>query len=187
MQQIRGLIWFKGKSLEEVKSGFDEFRLDSVELEFFKSLVMDDRKISQPGVLITGLVDDKYSSKDVVNLFREGAGLENGIKECDVSIESEDAMKSLLNGKLRGGYIGIIINPPYELEKVYALASKIGESLKAKDVFVRAVESVKKKPLVCMDFIIPGEPEKVCNKAKGIVSSEGLSTGKIIMLSLEGS
>lgn len=186
MQQVRGFIWFEDKEFDDVKSVFDGFSLDSVELTFFKSLTMDDSKISQPGVFITGRVDDRYSSKDVVNLFRERVGLEKGLKGCDVSIESEDTMKSLARGNLKGNYIGIRIEPPYDLERVYALASRIADSIKAHDVFVRTVESRDDKPLVCIDLITQQEPEITGNETEQLVSSDGLKTGKLALISLTG-
>ncbi len=87
MQQIRGFIWFEDRGFDDVRPGFKDFGLDSVGQALFKSITMGDSKISQPGVFITGRVDNKYSSKDVVNLFRERIGLERGLKGCDVSIE----------------------------------------------------------------------------------------------------
>lgn len=186
MQQIRGFIWFENKGFDDVRSEFKDFSLDSVELALFKSITMGDSKISQPGVFITGRVDDGYSSKDVVNLFRERIGLERGLKGCDVSIESEDTMKSMVKGTPKGNYIGIMINPPYDLENIYALASRIADSIKAHDIFVRTIESRDDKPLVCIDLITHQEPERAGDEAGQLVSSEGMKTEKLTLISLTG-
>ncbi len=95
-------------------------------------------------------------------------------------------MKSLVKGTPKGNHIGIRINPPYDLEKVYALASRIADSIRAHDAFVRTVESRDDKPLVCIDLIAQQEPERAGDEAGQLVSSEGMKTWKLALISLTG-
>ncbi len=179
MQKVRGFVYFEEKTIDEVKSAFDGFKLDNIELAFFGSLSRYGQQISSPGVFITRSVDDSYSSKDVVSILRKQMGLEEELKGCDVSIESEDTLKSLAKGARKGEYIGIRIKPPHELNKIYDISSRVGKLIDAQGIFVRTVESVKEgNALVCMDLITEDDFEEKRKEAEDIISSEGLNLGK---------
>jgi hypothetical protein len=186
MQQARGYVYFEGKTPDEVRSAFGGFKLDSLELAFFDSLLRGNDRISEPGVFIAGQVDDRYSSADVVNLFRRQLGLEEGAGGCDISIESEDTLKSLVRGSLEGNYIGIRISPPHELNRVYALASGIADLIKAHDAFVRTVESKGGRPLACIELITKEGFGKYRAEVEQGISSGGLTLERYTLISLKG-
>lgn len=179
MQQIRGFVYFEEKTIDEVKSAFKDFELDKAEFAFFSSLSRYGQEISSPGIFITGSVDGSYSSGDIVNILRKQIGLEEELKGCDVSIESEDTLKPLAKGALKGNYIGIRIKQPYELVNIYDIASKADKVFNACDIFVRTVESEEKeKPLVCIELITEEDFFKYKTEFEKIISSEGLQVGK---------
>ena len=95
----------------------------------------------EAGVFIDGQVDEKYSSQDIVNILRKQLGLEKKYHICDVSIESEDTLKSITSGELEGQYIEIKIKSSYELNQIYTLTSKITTITESSNTFVRTVES----------------------------------------------
>lgn len=185
MQSVRGFIYFEGKSFGGVKSSFNNFKLDSSKFYFFKSLFRYDLEISEAGVFIDGNVDDKYSSYDIVNIFRKQVDLEEKSRGCDVSIESEDTLKLINDGSLKGNYTGIRIKPPYELNQIYDLASRIGKITNASNIFVRTVESEDDKPLICIDLITQNEFANYKNQAEQLIKTEKLTLGKYTMIKLQ--
>ncbi len=178
MQKIRGFVYFEGKNIGDVKSAFKDFTFDDTELAFFSSLLRYGHEISSPGVFITGNVGDSHSSEDIINSLRKQMDLKEELKGCDVSIESEDTLKSLTHGALKGNYIGIRIRPPYGLDKIYNLTSNIGKLINAHDIFVRTVELEEVKPIVCIDLITEAGFEEKRKDVEDILSSEGLILGK---------
>lgn len=185
MQKIRGFIHFENKSFEDVKSVFKTFELDSLHLGFFRSLERMSRKILEPGVFLSGEVKDSYSSKDIVNFFREEMSLKENLRGCDVSIESEDTIKPLIEGEISGKYIGIRIEPPYKIEDIYELGKRIGDLIEAHDILVRTVEKENNYPLVCIDLLTKDDFEKYKGKIEEHISSKGLKIKGYTLLSLE--
>ncbi|MBR9676662.1 hypothetical protein GOV04_00785 [Candidatus Woesearchaeota archaeon] len=185
MQSIRGFIYFKDKTYDEVLTTFEDFQLDSVKLAFFKSLNHYGTKILQPGVFISGTVKKEHSSKDIVNIFRAQAGLEEKTEACDVSIESEDTIKELQQGPLKGHYTGLRILPPYTVEHIFELSKLISKTINAHNVLVRSVESELDEPSICIDLITKEEFEQNRTQVEKILSSAGLNIGKYIFLTLE--
>ncbi|MCK4928068.1 MAG: hypothetical protein KAS11_06335 [Candidatus Aenigmarchaeota archaeon] len=184
MQQIHGLLYFEGKTLEEVKSIFDKFIFDNIKYAYFDSLTRYDNKISAPGIFLTGEVKDTYSSKKIIEIFREQMDLGTELKGCDISIASEDTLKPLKNENLKGNYTGIRIKPPYDLEKIYNLASRIGTLTDAEDIFIRTVEPDEEgRPLVCIDLITKQNFDNYKDKIEEIISTEKLKLGKYTSLS----
>ncbi len=185
MQKIRGFVYFEGKTFDEVNSSFTNFHLDNVELGFFRSLFRYNKNILESGVFIDGNVDDKYSSKDIVNLFRKQVDLEEKLRGCDVSIESEDALEIVKKGDLKGNYIGIRIKPPYQLEQIKDLAYQIGEPTNASNIFVRTVESENENPLVCIDLIIQNSYENHKQQVEQLITDNKFTLGKYSYMKLE--
>ncbi len=185
MQKVRGFIYFEGKSLEAIKSVLSSFKFDEAKFAFFNSLFRYDKDILEAGVFIDGQVDEKYSSQDIVNILRKQLGLEEKYHGCDVSIESEDTLKSITSGDLEGQYIGIRIKPPYELNQIYKLASKIATIIESSNTFVRTVESKNNGPLVCIDLITQKNYQEFKNQIEDIINSNNLNLGKYIFIKLE--
>ncbi len=184
MQQIRGLIYFEGKTPDEVKSVFDRFEFDKLRYAYFDSLTRYDNKISAPGIFLTGEVEKTDSSKDIVEIFRKKMDISTELKGCDISIASEDTLKHLKEGNLEGSYIGIRIEHPYKLEKIYDLASRIEILTDAKDIFVRTVEPDEEgRPLVCIDLITGQNFDDHKEEIEEMISTEKLKLGKYTSLS----
>ena len=183
MQKIRGIIYFEGKTIEDVKFAFDNLKLDETKISYFCSIKRYDENISTPGVFLSGIVNDDYASKDIVELFRKQIGLDTTLKGCDVSIESEDTIELLKDGNLKGNYIGIRIEPPYVFETICTLASDIGSLVCAKNILVRTVEKNEKEPLICIDLIAYENFEKYKNTIEDIITSKNLKIGKYTTLS----
>lgn len=184
MQQIRGLIYFEGKTLDEVKSAFDRLEFDELQRAYFDSLTRYSNKISAPGLFLTGEVESTRSSKDIVEIFRKKIDLSTELKGCDVSIACEDTLNYLKKGNLEGNYIGIRIRHPYDLEKIYDLASRIGTLTNAEDIFVRTVEPDEEgRRIVCIDLITRQDFEDYKDKIEETISTEKLRLGKYTSLS----
>ncbi len=185
MQKVRGFVYFEKNSLKEIKSILGSFKFDKVKFSFFNSLFRYDRNISEVGVFIDGKVSEEYSSQDIVNIFRKQVGLEEKSRGCDLSIESEDTLKSITSGDLTGQYIGIRIKPPYELNQIYKLASKIETIVESSNTFVRTVESKNNEPSVCIDLITQKNYQKYKNQNEDIINSNNLNLGKYTFIKLE--
>lgn len=178
LQNIRGFVYFENKDLEEVKNVFSGFRLDNLNYAFFSGLNRYGEKISFGGIFLSGMIDKKYSSADVINLLRKKMGLGEEIRYCDVSIENEDFMKYILKGELKGDYIGIRIFPPYQHSRIEEVASEIGKITNDTDIFIRGVESENNKPKICIDIITDSNSEDVRRKVESIISSKNLKLGE---------
>ena len=178
MQQVRGFIHFKNKTIGEVKATFKDVKIGIIDIAFFKSLLRNQNRTGEAGIFITGKVDDKYSSTDIVSLLRGSFGLEKKAKGCDISIESEDILKQIIKGQLRGNYIGIRIKPDYKLDEVYKLAKQLGGLISACDIFVRTVESEEDKPSVCIDLITNYKFDDFKEGVEKIITSNNLTLGK---------
>lgn len=184
LQSIRGFVYFENKNFEEVKRIFSGFELDDLDYTFFSGLNRYGEKINFGGIFLSGMIDKKYSSADIINLLRKKMGLGEEIRCCDVSIENEDFMKSILKGELRGNYIGIRIFPPYNYKMIEKVASEIGEITKAKDIFLRGVESENSKPKICIDIITDSNFKEVKEKTEDIISSKDLRIGEYTSIKL---
>lgn len=178
LQSIRGFVYFENKDLGEVKNVFSGFELDDLDYTFFSSLNRYGEEINFGGIFLSGMVDKKYSSTSIISLLRKKVGLNEEIRCCDVSIENEEFMKSILNGELKGNYIGIRIFPPYDHKIVEEVASEIGGIANAKDIFLRGVEPDNSKPKICIDIITDYNFEDIKEKVEGIISSKNLRLGE---------
>jgi hypothetical protein len=178
MQRVRGFIHFKNKTVDEVKATFKDAKIGIIDMAFFKSLSRNQNRIEETGIFITGKVDNKYSSADIVSLLRRSFGLKEKVEGCDISIESEDILRPITKGQLRGNYIGIRIKPDYKLDEVYKLAEQLGGLISACDIFVRTVESEEDKPLVCIDLITNYKFDDFKDEIEKIITANNLTLGK---------
>ncbi len=184
MQEVRGLIYFENKTVDDIKEVFDKFKLDNIKYSYFSSLSRHGKDIPSPGLFLTGDVKDTYSSKDIVGLLRKKIGLSTDLNGCDISIENEDTLKQIIKGNPAKNYIGIRINAPYNIENIYALATEIGEITSATDIFVRTVESDdNERPIICIDLITDEIFEKHKTEVEKLIISKNLSLGKYTYLS----
>jgi len=177
MQEIRGFVFFEGKNQEEIRRGFNGFKLDSLKYSLFDSFPRNGSYSEDSGIFIYGEVDEKYTSADITNILRRHIGMEESRFEekklingkthytpvsgiCDVSIAREDNIMNQIkanNGKrIEGNYFGIRIKPPLSLPEVEEKAKNLGMSIGAKDVYLRGVEideEVKELPKVCIEMV----------------------------------
>lgn len=175
MQEVRGFVFFEGKNQEEIKRGFNGFKLDSLKYSLFGNFLRNNRYSKDSGIFIYGEVDEKYSSKDIIKILRGHIGLEEPeFREkrinsrthytpisvaCDVSIAREDVMNQIKanNGKrIEGNYFGIRARPPVSLPEVEKTAKNLGMLTESKDVYLRGVEideEVKELPKVCIEMV----------------------------------
>jgi len=181
---IRGLIYFENKTVDELKNSFSTFKLDNTKYSYFNNLSRYGKSISAPGIFLTGEVIDTYLSKDIVGLFRKHMDLDSDLKGCDISIECEDTLKQIIKGNHAKNYIGIRIESPYDIEKIYEVAREIGEMTYSVDVFVRTVElDDNKKPIICIDLFTDEIFEKHKTEVETIITSKNLRLGKYTLLS----
>lgn len=96
-QLARGLIYFEGKSLEDVKRVFLNFKFDEAQFLFFDKININQETLSMAGVFLNGGINEKYTSENVVRLFRKLMGLGTEKKNCDISVEREDEVEPLDN------------------------------------------------------------------------------------------
>lgn len=185
MQQVRGFVYFEEIGYDEMKSSFDDFRLGSLRFAFFKSLNRHGNEISNPGIFFSGETDDALSSADIVNAFRERAGLRGDMVKYDVSVESEDRMEHLKKGGLKGNYTSIRIRPPYDPGRLSGLAGKIGMSAKALDIYLRTAERENGMPVACIDIITKSDYNESRRGVESIVSSGELKLGYYTFITLE--
>ena len=179
MQEVRGFVFFEGKSQEEIRRGFNGFKLDSLKYSFFDNFLRDNSSSRDLGIFIYGEVDENYSSADIIRILRRHMGMEEPeFKEtrvngkihytpisvaCDVSISREDNIMKRIksdNGRIKGNYFGIRIKPPLSLPEVEEKAKNLGISIGAKDVYLRSVEIdettkklPKELPKLCVEFV----------------------------------
>ncbi len=153
MQKIRGFIYFENKTLSDVKLAFGNFRFDQATFAYFTSLYKSGQTINCPGVFITGKVNLKYTSVNVVGLLRKLMNLEGEIKNYDLSIENESPIGAIKTGRVYGEYIGIRIAPPYTQDNVKSIAGKIAKLISAHDVWIREVGPGDKEPALCIDLV----------------------------------
>lgn len=184
MHKVRGLIYFEGKSLEEITLAISTFKFNKTNFAFFNSLFRNNKNISKAGIFINGQVNKKYSSQDIVNIFKERVGLKKKTQNCDISIEPEDTLKLIIDGKIEGQYVGIRIEPPYKLNQIYKLASKIGKIVKSSNILVRTVESKNNEPLVSIDLITQKNYEEYRNQIENLINSNNLKLGKYTFFKL---
>jgi hypothetical protein len=195
MQDVRGFVFFEGKSIEEIKSKFNGFKLDCLKYSFFDNFLRDNSHSKDSGIFIYGEVDEKYSSKDIITILRRHIGLgEPEFKEkrvnskihytpisfaCDVSVAGEDVMKRIKssNERINGNYFGIRIKPPLSLPEVEERAKNLGISTEADDVYLRGVEIdetikdlPKELPKLCVEIVTGIAYEKA---KKGIEEAFG--------------
>ncbi|PLX20436.1 hypothetical protein C0584_05860 [Candidatus Parcubacteria bacterium] len=94
-QLARGVIYFENKKKEEVVDVFNNFRFDEAGFKIFEKITINNTTLETPGVFINGEINEKYTSDNVVRLFRKLMKLEVENKNADLSIEREDELESL--------------------------------------------------------------------------------------------
>lgn len=185
MQRIRGFIHFEDKSIEEVSDAMIGIGFDDVDIRVFRSVHRRGEEVLEPGIFIDGVVSDDYSSESVVRLIREKIGLEGVPSRCDLSIESEDTIRSIMNGDLNGVYVGIRILPPYDIDRSEELAGQMGKITGASNVLIRTVESVDGGPALCIDLISMIDPADYEEGIERLMSEDSLIAGKTTFIQLE--
>ncbi len=94
-QLTRGYVYFEEKKIEDVRHVFGNFRFDEARFKFFEKIKINNEDILSPGVFLNGQINEKYTSENVVRLFRKLMGLDIEKKNCDISIEREDELEEL--------------------------------------------------------------------------------------------
>jgi hypothetical protein len=185
MQNVRGYIYFEKKTLADIKYAFGNFRFDQSHFSFFSSLVKDDKSVNHPGVFITGQINEKYTSKNVITLFRKLLNLPQEVKHCDLSIESEDRIEIFKAGNNFGAYLGIRIKPPVTKENVDLFANQTGEALNANDISLREVEGDEKGlKLISVDIISDQDYSKEKTNIEDLAKKLNLEINNYISINL---
>lgn len=202
MQLIRGYMVFENKSIDDVKTAFAELDVDSSAIKgfvksllgtdnlrslnaaFFKSIYTQGNWVDEPGIFISGLIDEQFSSDDVIRMFRNKIGLE-GSMNSDISIQNEDIILSLKQGIVEGGYVGIRILPPYDIDQVCNAATEAGGVLNASDIFVRSVEQVEGQAAICMDIISRTKYEYYRKDIELLITSKLMKLGHYTVIEFE--
>ncbi len=96
-QLVRGLVYFEDKNIEDVRRVFQNFRFDEAKFKFFEKIKINNQEILMPGVFLNGQINEKYTSENVVRLFRKLMGLNIEKKNCDISVEKEDEVEEMSN------------------------------------------------------------------------------------------
>lgn len=185
MQRIRGFIHFEDRTVEEVSDAVSRLDLGDVDIRVFRSLNRKGEEVSEPGIFIDGVVGDDHSSESVVRLVRERMGLEGVPSRCDLSIESEDTIRLIMNGDLKGVYVGIRILPPYDIDRSEELAGQMGKIAGASNILIRTVESVNGGPALCIDLISMTDPADYEEGIERLMSGDSLIAGKTTFIQLE--
>lgn len=94
-QKVRGLVYFEEKNISDVKRVFENFKFDEAKFKFFEKVKVNNQEIIMPGVFLNGLINEKYTSENVVRLFRKLMGLDIEKINCEISIEREDEIEDL--------------------------------------------------------------------------------------------
>lgn len=94
-QLVRGVIYFENKKKEDVEKVFNPFKLDEVKFKIFEKIKINNKEILNPGVYLNGKINEKYTSENVVRLFRKLMGLDIEKKNFNLSIEKEDELDEL--------------------------------------------------------------------------------------------
>ena len=94
-QKARGIVYFEEKNIDDVKRVFENFRFDEASFKYFEKLIINNQEILMPGVFLNGHINEKYTSENVVRLFRKLMGLNIEMINCDISIEREDEIEDL--------------------------------------------------------------------------------------------
>lgn len=192
MQEIRGFVFFEGKNQEEIRGGFNGFKLDSLKYSLFGNFLRNGSYSKDSGIFIYGEVDEKYTSAGIIKILRGHMGLEEpefrekNIKgrihytpvsiECDVSIAKEDNVMNWIksnNGKIKGNYFGIRIKPPLSLPEVEERAKNLGVSIGAKYIYLRSVEideKIEELPKLCVELVTEMPYEKAKKNIGGAFS-----------------
>ncbi|MDA3839945.1 MAG: hypothetical protein PF572_02545 [Patescibacteria group bacterium] len=103
-QLVRGVVYFDDKKIEDVKHVFENFRFDEASFKFFDKIKINNKEINSPGVFLNGQINEKYTSENVVRLFRKLMGLNIEKESSDISIEREDVLDELDKGREFGNY-----------------------------------------------------------------------------------
>jgi len=160
-QSARGFVLFEDKKPEEVKSAFSKrpAELKDCRIAYFDSLERFGKKRPGCGIFITGDVDSKYSSKDLVEFLAKTAGSKKTTP--DLTLGSEGAfLISIKTGSLEGRYIGMRLLPPYDTGVASKIAVKLGKNKNLRSISLRTAESVNpgkmfnpnpKKPVLCIE------------------------------------
>lgn len=124
-QNARGFVFFRQKTLSELKEVFANFRFDEARFIFFDKLYLDEEKINAPGVFLYGQINEKYTSENVVKLFRKLMKMDLEKKDYDLSLEREvdlDVLKT--EKKIQKFYYSFeyiksdFLNKEEEIEKI---------------------------------------------------------------------
>lgn len=94
-QLTRGIIYFEDKKIEDVERVFANFRFDDAKFKFFNKIKINNTEVNFPGLLLNGKINEKYTSENVVRLFRKLMNLNIESKNCDISVEKEDEIEEL--------------------------------------------------------------------------------------------
>jgi hypothetical protein len=156
-QYVRGFAYFRGKTPEEVRAAFRDFKLGFTFQLYFSSLKRYGKEIQEPGIFIAGRFFSHRSSMDIVNILAKRMGVEESSVGRDISVKEEDRIEWLSQGPILKGnyYAGLRVKLPYDFTRVCEKAIEIASQIGANDVLVRTVESENGDPLACIDLITP--------------------------------
>jgi hypothetical protein len=135
-QLVRGYVYFEDKKIEDVKKVFENFKFDEVKFKFFEKIKINNEEILKPGVFLNGHINEKYTSENIVRLFRKLMGLNIEKKNCDISVEREDEIEELDKERPFVNYIALQFKKTEIKEFVKRFKKKTGEEVlyKIRDV-----------------------------------------------------
>ncbi len=148
-QKARGLVYFENKNIEDIKKVFENFRFDEGKFLFFKKIEINNIEKDSPGVFLNGDINEKYTSENIVRLFRKLMGLNTEMKNCDISVEKEDEIDPLtIDRKFKSLYFLKIAK-----EDVDKIKKLILEKLKVKYVLKTRDSGYQEgRPMISLDF-----------------------------------
>lgn len=200
MKYVRGLVFFKNKSLSEVRKQFKELPLGLINFTLSKNYLLNSDKLDGVVMLLSGKVEDDTDFDKFKKEFKKAASNEIKIQEYDISISNDDFFEQIIPGGLTGNYISIRINPPYHKIVIEDLAQDIANILAVKDVLLRETHVKKEQkqpdiqeiheeaqPTLSLDIITDEDTNLVLDEATRYLENNNIniSDEKIIIEKLK--
>ena len=173
-QKVRGLVYFEEKNIDDVKRVFENFRFDEAKFKFFEKLKINNQEILMPGVFINGLINEKYTSENVVRLFRKLMGLNIEKINCDISIETENKIEELDKERPFNNYYALL----FKKEELDVYINKFKQSLVENNLY-RIRDGGYKEGIQLSWFEIFSDKE-IGEDINNILLSEKIESEKII-------
>lgn len=177
-QKVRGLIYFENKNIEDVKRVFENFRFDEGKFLFFKKIEINNTEKEYPGVFLNGYINEKYTSENIVRLFRKLMGLSIEMKNCDISIEKEDEIEpTIIDRRFKSFYFLKI-----KKNKSDIIKNEIFNNLKIKPVLKTRDSGYKNGEIITsFDFL---SEENIKNELERVVTENKINYEEKIFIEL---